>query len=246
MLSGKTALITGAGRGIGKVTALCFAQNGASLYLNARKEGVLDDFSKELSEKYNVEVTPVYFDVTDVDQVKDVFQMIFKKSRKLDVLVNNAGILDDSLIGMTTSRQIEDTFSVNTFAVLYACQYASRLMSRNKSGSIINLSSIIGTNGNSGQAVYGASKAAVIGITKSLSKELAQSQIRVNAVAPGFIDTDMARSIPQEKFEERLQSVAMGKIGRPQDIANTILFLASDLSSYVTGQVIGVDGGMLI
>jgi 3-oxoacyl-[acyl-carrier protein] reductase len=147
---------------------------------------------------------------------------------------------------MVTHEQIEKTFSINTFGVLYVAQYAARLMSRNKSGSIINISSIIGTNGNEGQTVYGGSKAAVIGITQSLAKELAPNNIRVNAIAPGFIDTDMTRQLPKDKYQERMESIKMGRIGKPEDIANTALFLASDLSAYVTGQVIGVDGGMLI
>lgn len=158
----------------------------------------------------------------------------------------NAGVLEDALIGMVATEQINYVFKVNTFGVLYCSQYASRLMARNGGGSIILVSSIIGTNGNTGQAVYGGSKAAVIGITKSLSKELANQNIRVNAIAPGFIDTDMARSLSEEKFKERITSIKMGRIGQPEEVANVALFLASDLSSYVTGQIIGVDGGMLI
>ena len=147
---------------------------------------------------------------------------------------------------MVTKEQIEKTFSINTFGVLYVSQYAARMMSKNKEGSIINISSIIGSNGNEGQVVYGGSKAAVIGITKSLAKELAPSNVRVNAIAPGFIDTDMTRSITESKYQDRMNSIKMGRIGTPEDIANTAIYLASDLSSYVTGQTIGVDGGMLI
>ena len=147
---------------------------------------------------------------------------------------------------MVTPTQVERTFASNSFSVLYCSQYAARMMQRAGGGSIINLSSIIGRVGNAGQAVYGGSKAAVIGMTQSLAKELAPQQIRVNAIAPGFIDTDMAHSLPEEKFQQRLQSIAMGRIGAADEVANVALFLASGLSSYVTGQVIGVDGGMLI
>ncbi|MNV57065.1 3-oxoacyl-[acyl-carrier-protein] reductase FabG [compost metagenome] len=162
------------------------------------------------------------------------------------MLINNAGVLDDALIGMVQQQQIERTFSTNSYSALYCSQYAARLISRSGGGSIINMASIIGKVGNAGQAVYAGSKAAVIGITQSLAKELAVSQIRVNAIAPGFIDTDMARSLPQAKFDERVASIAMGRIGTPDEVASVALFLASDLSRYVTGQVIGVDGGMLI
>ncbi len=167
---------------------------------------------------------------------------MFKLTKKLDILVANAGVLDDALIGMVTQSQIENTFNTNTFGVLYCAQYASRLMGRNKCGSIINMTSIMGTHGNIGQAVYAGSKAAVIGITKSLSKELAPLNIRVNAIAPGVIDTDMVATLAAE----RIASIKMGRIGRPEEVANVALFLASDLSTYVTGQVIGVDGGMII
>ena len=246
LLEGKTALITGSTRGIGRAIAEIFAKNGASLILNARDENKGKEIALELNEKYNVKIEIVIFDVSDSNEVKNGFREIFKMTKKLDIVVNNAGILDDALIGMVTKTQIEKTFGVNTFAMLYVNQYASRMMSKRESGSIINISSIIGTNGNEGQAVYAGSKSAVIGITQSLSKELAKSNIRVNAIAPGFIDTDMVHSLSKSKYDERIDSIKMNRIGKPEDIANTALYLASDLSTYVTGQVIGVDGGMLI
>ena len=245
LLKGKVALITGATRGIGLATAIRFCEEGAKVYLNGRDEARLFIEVERLKEKgFNVD--GLVFDVADPEQVKNAFRDLIKKTKQLDILVNNAGILDDALIGMVTPKQINDTFSINTFSILYTSQYAARLMTRNKSGSIINLASIIGTNGNLGQAVYGGSKAAVIGITKSLSKELAKDNICVNAIAPGFIKTDMAGSISEDKFKERMESIAMNRIGQPSDIANTAVFLGSNLASYITGQVIGVDGGMLI
>ena len=147
---------------------------------------------------------------------------------------------------MVTPAQIEQVFAINTFGILYVSQYAARFMSRNKSGSIINISSIIGTHGAEGCAVYAGSKAAVIGITKSLAKELANDGIRVNAIAPGFIATDMTSNLSDAQFQRHMQSIKIGRIGTPSDVANTALYLASDLSDYLTGQVIGVDGGMLI
>lgn len=245
MLKGKVCIVTGATRGIGLRIAEYFAGEGAMVFVNGRDAATLDELVDRLNQEGH-DVHPFLCDVSDPVQVKEAFQRFLKVSKTLDVLVNNAGILDDALIGMVSPKQIEQTFSINTYSVLYMSQYASRIMSRNQSGSIINLTSIIGTNGNVGQAVYGGSKAAVIGITKSLAKELAGKNIRVNAIAPGFIDTDMARSIPDEIFTQRVDSVAMKRIGSPGEIAGVACFLASELSSYVTGQVIGVDGGMLI
>lgn len=247
MLKNRTAVITGAARGIGLATAVELARNGATVILLGRdKESLVRACETVRSEIPEADAEYLVCDVADPHSVRDAFQSIFRAHKKLNILVSNAGILDDSLIGMVTPQQIERTFGVNTYGVLYCAQYASRLIARSGGGSIINISSIIGTNGNIGQAVYGGSKAAVIGITKSLAKELAAQNIRVNAIAPGFIDTAMAKSIGSQKYQERLDSIKMKRIGLPSEVANVVLFLASDLSSYVTGQVIGVDGGMLI
>lgn len=247
MLKDKIAVITGASRGIGFATAVEFAKNGATvILLGQNKESLINACDQLCMQVEGAIAEYIICNVADPHSVRDAFQSIFKSHKRLNVMVSNAGVLNDALIGMVTPEQIETTFGVNTYGVLYCAQYASRLMTRSGGGSIINISSIIGSNGNIGQAVYGGSKAAVIGITKSLAKELAPSNIRVNALAPGFIDTDMARSISPEKYKERLASINMMRIGAPQEVAKVALFLASDMSTYVTGQVIGVDGGMLI
>lgn len=247
MLTGKIAFITGASRGIGFASAKVFAGAGATVVLGARNKRELDAAVATVKNDIpQANLFSLECDVADENSVKVAFRTIFKEFKQLDVLLANAGVLDDALIGMVTTEQIQKVFGTNTFGALYCSQYASRLMARKGNGSIILITSIFGSNGNIGQSVYGGSKAAVIGITKSLSKELAPQNIRVNALAPGFIDTDMARSISPEKYAERISSIKMGRIGAPEDVAHAALFLASDLSSYITGQVIGVDGGMLV
>lgn len=241
----KSILITGATRGIGYETAKLAAMQRWTVILQGREKDRLLEIEEELS-AYGATVHHVTYDVTDLDAIKNAFMWVKKNVGHLDALVNNAGILDDALLGMISEKQVSQTFGVNIEAVIYHMQYASRLMMKQKHGSIINVSSIIGRVGNAGQTVYSASKAAVIGATYSAAKELAPYNIRVNAVAPGFIETDMTKQLPKEKFEQRLSEIKMGRIGKPEEVANVILFLASDLSSYVTGQVIGVDGGMVI
>jgi 3-oxoacyl-[acyl-carrier protein] reductase len=246
-LSGKVAYVTGSTRGIGNAIARAFAAQGAEVVVNGRRSAeVVADVAEELTGAFGTTCIGIHADQRDPAAVQHAYRRIFSTYGRLDILVNNAGILDDGLLGMIAESSVTDTFEVNALAVVRNMQGASRLMRRRRSGSIINIASIIGTNGNAGEVVYGGSKAAVIGMTKSAAKELALGGIRVNAIAPGFIDTDLTRSMPPDKFAERLASVGMGRIGRPEDVANVALFLASDLSAYVTGQVIGVDGAMVI
>jgi len=248
LLQDKIALITGATRGIGFATAQVFAEQGAQVVLTGRSLVAAQAACQRiLATQPQARLEAQVLDVTDQSSVKTCFQTVFRTHGRLDTLVANAGIMEDALLGMVNEAQMQRTFETNTFGVIRCAQYASRLMARGgQGGSIVNLTSIIGTQGNVGQVVYSASKAAVIGITRSLAKELAAQNIRVNAVAPGFIDTDMARSISSEKFEQRLAAIRMGRIGTPEEVARVVLFLACGWSSYVTGQVIGVDAGMLI
>ena len=246
MLRGKTAIITGASRGIGKEVATLFAKNGADLILISRNEERLSILHKELTETYDVDVKYYALDIADSDKLKNVFTEIKRDKKPIDIVVNNAGIMEDAVLQMVKPELIQKTYATNVFALIDVSKRASKLMLRNKCGSIINLTSIIGVEGNLGQSIYSSSKAAVIGFTKSLSKELASLNIRVNGVAPGFIDTDMTRGMDPKFYDKNLASISMGRLGTTSDVAKVILFLASDLSEYVTGQIIGVDGGMII
>ena len=246
MLKGKTAVITGARRGIGRATVEVFARNGADIWACARKEdpAFAADMAA-LAETYQVSIRPLYFDVTEDAQVKAAVQEIRKSKLPVDILVNMAGIADESSsFAMTPLAKMKQTFEVNFFAVTGLIQYLSRLMMKQNSGSIVNISSIAGIDGAPAQYEYAASKAAVIGATRELARELAPYHIRVNAVAPGMIDTDMGAQIGEELKAQTLQKVMMGRMGRPEEIAEVIAFLASDRASYITGQVIRADGGM--
>jgi 3-oxoacyl-[acyl-carrier protein] reductase len=243
-LTGRFALVTGSTRGIGWEVVRVLAAQGCGVAINGRDAKAVAARAAEISATFEVPTLELPGDVADAAAVSGFYQAIFKAWKRLDILVNNAGILEDALLGMITPELVDRVLGVNTKGAILNLQGAARLMARAKAGSIINLSSIIGTMGNEGQAVYGASKAALLGLTRSAAKELAPSGIRVNAVAPGYIETDMIKHLSPEVHAQRLAQIGMGRIGAPSDIANVVLFLACDLSSYVTGQVLGVDGGM--
>lgn len=246
-LVGKVAVVTGSTRGIGWSVAEQLAAEGAHVVINGRAESPqIAERARELSERYGVETLGIAADAADSKQVGALYQAVFKRWKRLDVLVNSAGILRDALIGMIGDELIRETIQVNLVGSIYHLQAAAKLMGRAKSGSIVNLTSIVGVEGNEGQAVYAASKAGVIGLTLASAKELAPQGIRVNAIAPGFIHTDMTAQLPKEKYELRSSLIRMKRVGTPEDVARAVLFLASDLSSYVTGQVLGVDGSMQI
>lgn len=245
-LNGKIALVTGASRGIGWETALMLASNNAKVIINDLADSENLQTKIKEAKEHHLDLTTLFFDVSDYFQVKNAYSSIFKEFKRLDILVNNAGIMEESMISTASEAHIEKTFRINTFGAIYNTQYASRLMARNNSGSIINISSIIGTKGNAGESVYSASKSALIGLTFSTAKELAPLGIRVNAIAPGFIDTDLVSHFSQEIRQKTISNIKLGRIGIPEDVAKAVLFFASDLSSYITGQVLCVDGGMII
>lgn len=242
LLDGKVCMITGASRGIGRETARRFAEEGAILYITDIRDGSLEELKDELAGKYQADVTTLYFDVTDENAAKMVVAAVKKGHGRLDVLVNNAGVMRDSRIGMIETQLMHDVFDINVVAVINMIQLANRFMGRQKSGNIINISSIVGLEGAAGQLVYAASKGAVAALTKAAAKELAPNGIRVNAVAPGLINTGLLQAIGDDKIQENLKNIRMGRLGEPVDVANVLVFLASDLSGYVTGEIIGVDG----
>ena len=238
LLEGKVAIVTGCSRGIGRAIMETFAANGAIVYAVDLVEGCMEDAASD-------KVIPCYFDITDTKAVIELVKKVKKERGKIDILVNNAGIMQDALIPMVTDDQIHKTFEVNVFAMMHFIQYVSKVMKRQHSGTIINAASIMGISGNYAQMVYAASKGAVIALTKSAAKELAQDGIRVNAIAPGTINTKLLENTPEETLNQIKSRIYMGELGTPEEVANAYLFLASDLSSYISGQVLGVDGMMI-
>lgn len=246
MLKGKTAIITGARGGIGRACVEVFALNGADIFACARKKDEpFETDMDSLARKYGVRIVPIYFDVTNEKQVKDGIKDIRQQSHKIDILANVAGFADFSTsFTMSSIEKMKRVFDVNFWGVTLVTQYVSRLMMRYHSGSIINVSSMAGLEGTPAQYEYAASKAAVVGGVRQLSRELWQYGIRVNTVAPGVINTDMGSQIDPELHKKVLSHIIMGRDGKPEEVANVIAFLGSDLSSYMTGQVVRVDGGV--
>jgi 3-oxoacyl-[acyl-carrier protein] reductase len=244
LLEGKTALITGANRGIGRAIALTFAQEGANI---AFTDLVYDDNSKSLEEEFiklGVKGKMYSSDASKYEQTEEVVKKIIEEFKTIDILVNNAGITKDALLMRMTQDQWDAVINVNLKSVFNFTKAVQMIMLKQKAGSIINISSVVGVAGNAGQANYAASKAGIIGFSKSMAKELGSRNIRCNALAPGFIITEMTNKLPDDVKESWIKSIPMKKGGTPEDVAKAALFLASDLSSYITGQVINVCGGM--
>jgi 3-oxoacyl-[acyl-carrier protein] reductase len=246
LLTGKTSIITGCARGIGRSILKLFAANGSNVFACVRKQTEeFDDFCRELSTSNNIRIVPVCFDLSDKNSMKEAVKKIAGEKLPVDILVNNAGITYNALFQMSSVEKMQEIFDVNFFAPILFTQYIIKLMLRNKCGSIVNIASLAGIDGNKGHSIYGASKAALICATKAMAAELGEFGIRANAIAPGITRTDMLNSsMTEEIIQETILNTSMKRAGEPDDIAKTALFLASDLSSYVTGQVIRVDGGL--
>ncbi|MFO8235903.1 MAG: 3-oxoacyl-[acyl-carrier-protein] reductase [Bacteroidales bacterium] len=244
LLKGKTALITGAARGIGKAIALKFAENGANIAFTDLNYGENAKSVEEEIKKTGVRTRGYESDASDFEKTQEVVNKVVEDFGQIDILVNNAGITKDTLLMRMTEEQWDEVIKVNLKSVFNFSKAIQRQMLKQKFGSIINMSSVVGVSGNAGQSNYSASKAGIIGFTKSISKELGSRNIRVNAIAPGFIITDMTGKLPDEVRKDWESKIPLRRGGKPDDVANTALFLASDLSSYVTGQVINVCGGM--
>ncbi len=244
-LEGKIALVTGGARGIGKEIALVLAKEGANIALC---DVNLEEAEKTVKEIQDLGRESLAFkaDVTDLKQVQDIVDKILDKFKRLDILINNAGITRDGLILRMSEEDWDKVIAVNLKGCFICTKVASKVMLKQRSGKIVNLASIIGIIGNAGQANYAASKAGIIGLTKSVAKELASRGVCVNAIAPGFINTEMTAKLPEEVQKNMLANIPLGRFGEPKDVANLTLFLSSESSSYITGQVIPIDGGMVM
>jgi 3-oxoacyl-[acyl-carrier protein] reductase len=245
LLSGKTALITGASRGIGKAIALLFAREGADIAITNIVDD--DEFRSTIKEigSLGVKAKGYVSNAAKFDDSQKVIKDVLTDFTHIDILVNNAGITRDTLLMRMTEEQWDSVIAVNLKSVFNLTRAAIMAMISQKSGSIINMSSVVGVSGNAGQSNYSASKAGIIGFTKSVAKEIGSRNIRCNAIAPGFILTEMTEKLPEDVKKEWTSKIPLRRGGTPEDVANTALFLASDLSSYLTGQIIHVCGGML-
>jgi len=245
-LKGMNVVITGGARGIGRVIALFFAEYGANVaFTDLKIDDNFTSLEKEL-ESFGVKAKGFVSDASDFEATQNTAAEIIKKFGSIDVLVNNAGITRDNLLMRMSEKEWDIIMNVNLKSVFNWTKAVIRPMMKARKGSIINMSSVVGIGGNAGQANYAASKAGIIGFTKSVAKELGSRNIRCNAIAPGFIETEMTKKLPENVIAEWLTKIPIKRTGKPEDVANACLFLASDLSSYITGQVLTVDGGMTV
>ncbi len=243
MLTGKVCIVTGASRGIGKAIAQVFAQNGAVVYGTATREGSIEAWADGFDPQSGGCIRSLYFDITDEAACREAVMRVKKETGRLDGLVNNAGVEFNELIGMISREHMEKMFEVNVYGTINMLQLASRIMGRQENGgSIVNITSMTALKGNRGQMVYSATKGAVISLTRSAAKELAPKKIRVNAIAPGLTNTDMMKQADPKMLEGRIGNICMGRLAEPEDIAKACLYMISDMSSYVSGQVLAVDG----
>ncbi|MBR5271636.1 MAG: 3-oxoacyl-[Clostridia bacterium] len=246
MLKGKTAIITGSGRGIGKAIALKLASLGANIVVNDIPSSTDADATSEEIKNMGVESIVVKGDVRNIDDVNELIKATMDKFGKIDIFVNNAGITRDGLMLRMSEEDWDMVMDINLKGAFNCIKTVARPMMKQRSGSIINITSIVGVMGNAGQANYVASKAGLIGLTKTTAKEFASRGIRCNAVAPGFIQSAMTDVLPDDVKQKYFDSIPLGKFGQTEDIANVVAFLASDMSAYVTGQTINVDGGLVM
>lgn len=247
MLSGKNAVITGCSRGIGKAVVENFSAHGANIFAHARtKTKEFEEFCIELAKRNRVKIIPIFFDITKEDEIKAGIREILNYEKKIDILVNNVGIVGQvSLFQMTSIQKMRNEFEVNFFGSMLVTQLISKIMIRKKSGSIVNISSCAGLDGNTGMLEYVSSKAAMIGATKRLAIELGAYNIRVNSVAPGLTDTQMGAVMREDLLEDVFRKLVIKRKARPEEIADAVLFFASDMSTFITGQTLRVDGGLL-